>query len=182
MAERRGALTRPPGCPLPVAAAYNDRAQTLIATLGLVPHPEGGYYGEIHRSAAEVEPVDNRGRRSALTTIYFLLPSEAVSRWHRVLSDEVWHFYEGAPLDLWMTDAKGEQVQYHRVGPIDSASRPVVTVPAGWWQAARSTGGYTLAGCTVGPGFDFKDFTLAADDFEAADLLRRLHPSLAGLV
>ena len=158
------------------------RAQTLIATLGLIPHPEGGYYGEIHRSRATVQPEDSRGRRPALTTIYFLLPSDAVSRWHRVLSDEVWHFYEGSPLELWMADPTSFAVAPHRLGPLDGAQQPVFTVPAGWWQAARSTGIYTLVGCTVGPGFDFRDFTLADDDPRARDGFRRDHPAHAALL
>ncbi len=158
------------------------RAEALIATLGLIPHPEGGYYGEIHRSRATVQPEDNRGRRPALTTIYFLLLSDAVSRWHRVLSDEVWHFYEGAPLELWVADPNSFDVALHRLGPLDGAQQPVYSVPAGWWQAARSTGTYTLVGCTVGPGFDFRDFTLAADDRRANDGFRHAHPAHAELL
>ena len=141
-----------------------DRAAALIETLGLSPHPEGGYYGELYRSPATVHPDDGRGPRSALTTIYFLLPQGSVSRWHRVQSDEVWHYYEGAPLDLWMASPEGDQVDHYRLGPLDKAQRPVWTVPAGHWQAARSTGSYTLVGCTVGPGFDFRDFALASQE------------------
>jgi len=105
-----------------------------------------------------------------------------VSRWHRVQSDEVWHFYEGAPLDLWVASPGGDQTSQHRLGPLDGAQRPVWTVPAGCWQAARSTGAYTLAGCTVGPGFDFSDFALAADHPAAAAALRAGHPALAELL
>jgi predicted cupin superfamily sugar epimerase len=159
-----------------------DRAKDLIAALGLIPHPEGGYYGELYRSDAIVQPTDGRGVRAALTTIYFLLPGAAVSRWHRVQSDEVWHFYEGAPLDLWMASADGSQVNQYRLGPLDGAQRPVWTVPAGWWQAARSTGAYTLVGCTVGPGFDFRDFALARDQPAAAAALRARNPGLAELL
>lgn len=157
----------------------NGRVQDLITTLGLVPHPEGGYYGELYRSDAIVMPADGRGQRPALTTIYFLLAGGAVSRWHRVQSDEVWHFYEGSALDLWMAPADGGPAVRHRLGPIDGEQRPVWVVPAGWWQAARSTGGYTLVGCTVGPGFDFRDFVLASDQPEAAAALRTQHPELA---
>lgn len=160
----------------------NDRASALVTTLGLVPHPEGGYYGELYRSTAAVHPADGRGSRPALTTIYFLLPAGAISRWHRVQSDEVWHFYEGAPLDLWMASPAGDQTSQHRLGPLDGAQWPVLTVPAGRWQAARSTGAYTLAGCTVGPGFDFGDFALAADQPAAAAALRARHPALAELL
>jgi uncharacterized protein len=155
-----------------------ERTKDLITTLGLVPHPEGGYYSEIHRSGTSVVPPDGRGSRPALTAIYFLLPAESVSRWHRVQSDEVWHFYEGAPLDLWTASRSGDQVSRHMLGPLDAGSRPVVTVPAGWWQAARSTGPYTLVGCTVGPGFDFDDFTLASDCPEIAVALRGRAPDI----
>lgn len=162
--------------------AVTDRAAAIVLALGLIPHPEGGYYGEVHRSNTTVEPRDGRGPRAALTTIYFLLAAGAVSRWHRVQSDEVWHFYEGAPLDLWIASPDGEQVKQHRLGPLDGGQRPVGTVPAGWWQAARSTGAYTLVGCTVGPGFDFTDFALASDHPSAAAALRAHHPALAGLL
>jgi hypothetical protein len=151
-----------------------DRAEHLVATLGLIPHPEGGYYGELYRSDAIVHPADGRGARAALTTIYFLLPGAAVSRWHRVQSDEVWHFYEGAPLDLWTASPDGGQVDQHRLGPLAGEQRPAWTVPAGTWQAARSTGAYTLVGCSVGPGFDFRDFSLAEDPTSMTPTLPRL--------
>jgi predicted cupin superfamily sugar epimerase len=149
-----------------------DRHLALIATLGLVAHPEGGYYSEVYRSPAAVKPEDGREPRSALTTIYFLLPRGQVSRWHRVQSDEVWHFYEGAPLELWVTRDLST-VERHRLGPVEPGQQPVVVVPAGFWQAARSTGGYSLVGCTVGPGFAFEDFALATDDPTVAAALRR---------
>jgi predicted cupin superfamily sugar epimerase len=158
-----------------------DRAAALIAALGLVPHPEGGHYGELYRSNASVLPADGRGPRSALTTIYFLLAGEELSRWHRVESDEVWHFYEGAPLDLWVASPTGDAVDQHRLGPLEAAQRPVWTVPGGWWQAARSTGAYTLVGCTVGPGFDYSDFAFAADHPAAARALGG-HPALGELL
>ena len=147
------------------------RVGSLIDQLGLLPHPEGGFYSEVYRSAHPVEPADGRGSRSALTTIYFLLPAGAISRWHRVLSDEVWHFYEGAPLDLWLA-SPGHSIERLSLGVLGSDRRPVLTVPAGCWQAARSSGEYTLVGCTVGPGFDFRDFVLAADCSDAPAQLR----------
>ncbi len=159
-----------------------DRAAELIATLSLTPHPEGGYFGEVYRATASVQPMDGRGLRAALTTIYFLLPVGAVSRWHRVLSDEVWHFYEGAPLDLWTAGPEGDSVECNRLGPLDGTQQPVRTVPAGWWQAARSRGAYTLVGCSVGPGFDYKDFVLAADEPAVAAALRTDHPVAAKLI
>lgn len=158
------------------------RAKGLVAELGLIPHPEGGYYGEIYRSGTAVLPADGRGQRSALTTIYFLLPDAAVSRWHRVQSDEVWHFYEGAPLDLWMAPPDWGLVGRHRLGPLEGEQRPAWTVPAGWWQAARSSGAYSLVGCTVGPGFDFRDFVLASNQPDAAAAQRNRHPELSELL
>jgi predicted cupin superfamily sugar epimerase len=157
-----------------------ERATTLISTLALIPHPEGGYYGEVYRSSTAVEPKDGRGSRAAITTIYFLLTADAVSRWHRVTSDEIWHFYEGAPLDLWMMSPINWQLTHHQLGPLNGAQRPVMPVPAGSWQAARSTGSYTLVGCTVGPGFDFRDFTLADEAMSTS--LRAKHPMLTNLL
>jgi uncharacterized protein len=150
----------------------SNRAAELIAALRLAEHPEGGYYSEVYRSPAQVAPGDGRSSRSALTSIYFLLPGGAVSRWHRVRSDEVWHFSEGAPLELWIATPEGNRAEPHRLGPLANGQRPIVTVPANWWQAARSSGDYTLVGCTVGPGFEFQDFMLAADQPEIAARFR----------
>jgi predicted cupin superfamily sugar epimerase len=151
------------------------RAEELVATLGLIPHPEGGYYREVYRSDANVQPLDARTARSALTTIYFLLPAGEVSRWHRVSSDEVWHFYEGAPLELLTADRAFATLTRHRLGPVDEGvQQPVYVVKADDWQAARSTGDYTLVGCTVGPGFEFADFELLRDLSDvAAAVIRR---------
>jgi uncharacterized protein len=160
----------------------SGRSAQLIAALGLAPHPEGGYFAEVYRSASSVMPEDARPSRLALTSIYFLLPAGAVSRWHRVLSDEVWHFYEGAPLNLWMAPPEAIEATPHRLGPIADGQRPVRTVPAGWWQAARSAGEYSLVGCTVGPGFEFQDFALAADHAEIAARFRTRGGAFAALL
>jgi uncharacterized protein len=160
----------------------SHRAAELAKELGLAPHPEGGLYGEVFRSESHVYPADGRGSRSAITGIYFLLPAGAISRWHRVQSDEVWHFYEGAPLELWVATPSGEQVERHLLGTCSGTQRPMLTVRAGWWQAARSTGSYTLAGCTVGPGFEFSDFVLAADIPSAATVFRSQDSTLAELL
>jgi uncharacterized protein len=161
----------------------HPRAASLIATLELQLHPEGGFYREIFRSAAYVTPADERGPRAALTTIYFLISKGAVSRWHRVTSDEVWHLYEGGPLELLELDASGQDLVRHRLGPIgNGADAPVHTIAAGAWQAARPLADYALMGCTVGPGFDFADFRLLADDPERAALVRALWPEVAELI
>jgi len=138
----------------------DPRAAHLISTLCLQPHPEGGHYREVFRSGSVVQPLDARPPRAALTTIYFLLAAGEVSRWHRVASDEAWTFYEGAVLELFSFDGQTRQGARHRLHTVGEDARPVHVVPAGVWQAARTTGAYTLVGCTVGPGFDFADFEM----------------------
>ena len=96
------------------------RAQQLIETLQLQPHPEGGWFREVFRSAAQVAPADGRPARQALTTIYFMLQAHQHSRWHRVASDEVWIHLEGVPLALWISDAALRTAPAHvRLGPVD---------------------------------------------------------------
>jgi predicted cupin superfamily sugar epimerase len=140
-----------------------NRATELIRELRLVPHPEGGFYREIWRGGLTVEPADGRGSRGALTSIYFLLPKGAISRWHRVRSDEIWHHCEGAPLELLLVPPDEFRLERVRLGPLQPGQAPVHVVPAQVWQAARSLGPYTLASCAVGPGFDFADFEMLRD-------------------
>ena len=123
--------------------------------------------------------MDGRGARAALTSIYFLLPAGAISRWHRVRSDEVWHHYEGAPLELLRIPPDELRLERFRLGPLGPEQEPVRCVPATWWQAARSLGSYTLVGCTVGPGFEFSDFELLSDRREVADALLGALPEAA---
>ncbi|HET7550481.1 MAG TPA: cupin domain-containing protein [Gemmatimonadaceae bacterium] len=161
----------------------HHRAAELIERLDLQPHPEGGFYREIFRSAGQVTTADGRSARAAITTIYFLLPEGSISRWHRVMSDEVWHLYEGAPLDLHELTDSGEELTHHQLGEIDDSGRvPVRTIPAGHWQAARSSGSYTLVGCTVAPGFDFLDFQMLADDADMSALVREKWPHVAAFI
>lgn len=103
------------------------RARELIETLKLQPHPEGGWYGEVFRSASSVTPADGRAPRSALTSIYYLLEAGQHSRWHRVLSDEVWVHLEGVPLALWTCDAAMRTAPAHAAGP---GRRPRHSPPA----------------------------------------------------
>lgn len=127
-----------------------ERARHLIDTLGLQPHPEGGWYRQVFKSAERVTRQRDAADRTALTTIYFLLVEGTFSAWHRVSSDEVWHFYEGDELELLTRDGKVTL----------SAENRVHVIPANEWQAARPLGAYTLVGCTVGPGFEFDDFEM----------------------
>ena len=154
------------------------RAAELISKLNLEPHPEGGYYREIFRSADLVAPADGRGPRAALTTIYFLLPAGIVSRWHRVTSDEVWHLHEGGPLEVLTVDSGCQTVARHQL----SAESPLCTVAAAHWQAARTLGDYALTVCTVAPGFDFADFTILVDDPPTTVRLLALDADFASLV
>jgi predicted cupin superfamily sugar epimerase len=147
-----------------------DRVVQLIGEMQLGPHPEGGYYREIWRSRLGVAPEDGRGRRTALTSIYFLLPAGTVSRWHRVRSDEIWHHYEGAPLELLLIPPDEHRMERLLLGPLGpDGQEPVRCAPATWWMAARSLGRYTLAGCSVGPGFEFADFELLSSHKQLAE-------------
>jgi predicted cupin superfamily sugar epimerase len=161
----------------------HSRAAELITVLDLCPHPEGGYYREVFRSSKRVTPADERGGRAALTTIYFLLIAGTHSRWHQVTSDEVWHLYEGGPLEILELDASGDTVVSHQLAQVgDAGAAPVHTVVAGRWQAARLLGEYVLVGCTVGPGFDFSDFRLLADEPDRAAAVRAKWPDVATLI
>jgi uncharacterized protein len=158
----------------------HPRAAELIRRLTLRPHPEGGHFAEVFKSPHLVHRLEGDDNRSAMTSIYFLLAQGERSRWHQVASDEVWHYYEGDPLELiWE-----EQVELRRVqlGPVAMGREPVAIVPAGSWQAARTQGTYTLVGCSVAPGFEFKDFVLLGDVPAEAARLRALYPELADLI
>ena len=132
-------------------------AQALIERLQLRPHPEGGWFREIHRAAEKVT-TSSRGTRSALTTIYYLLERNQLSRWHVVQSEEIWHFYAGAPLELIVYDPATRSCRPSVLDTPSHDREPVGIVRAGEWQAARSLGDYSLVGCNVGPGFEFEDF------------------------
>jgi predicted cupin superfamily sugar epimerase len=103
-----------------------------------------------------------RGHRTALTSIYYLLERAQSSRWHAVDADEIWHFYEGAPLELFTYDPAARKLTRTLLAPPSLGGVPVGVVPAGIWQGARSLGDYTLTGCSVGPGFEFADFHFVA--------------------
>ncbi len=160
----------------------HPRASTLIQLLELRPHPEGGYYREVFRSPRMVRARDSTGDRAAITTIYFLLVAGQHSRWHRVASEEVWHYYEGDPLELIWLDASRTVVQRRLLGPATDDRQPAQIVPGGCWQAARPVGAYTLVGCSAGPGFEFTEFSLLADVPDELALVRERFPELAVLI
>ena len=132
----------------------HPRARQLIDSHALVPHPEGGWYRQIYKSEECVTRHSDGAVRNALTTIYFLLVEGTASAPHVVKSDEVWHFYEGDPLELRIGD---------EVVTLDDDNR-VGIVPANIWQSARPLGAYAFVGCTVAPGFEFEDFEMARND------------------
>lgn len=136
-------------------------AKEVIQSLQLAPHPEGGWYREIYRSADRV----NRGSetRSATTAIYYLLEQQQLSRWHFVDADEIWHFYGGAPLELLAYDPGLRKLERQVLHTSVLEARPVGIIPLGMWQAARSLGEYSLVGCTVSPGFEFSGFRFTVD-------------------
>ena len=133
--------------------------ENLIRHFNLAPHPEGGFFRETYRSGQQVWSQTASGDRAAVTHIYFLLPRGHVSRFHRVIHDEIWHIYQGDPLRLIQFDDHG--LKECRIGT--GCSDFAAIVPAGTWQAAATTGDYTLAGRTVAPGFSFTDFSFLAD-------------------
>lgn len=137
-------------------------AQTLIDRLGLRPHPEGGHFVETWRA-----PAGPDGTRAAGSTILYLLAAGERSHWHRVDAAEVWHYAAGAPLELRLWAEDQTTVPAIRVGDAErDGATPHGVVPAGWWQAARSLGAWTLVGCIVMPAFDFAGFELAPPGWE----------------
>ena len=131
----------------------------LIAHFGLAPHPEGGYYVETWRDG-------EGGARGAGTAIYFLLVRGQRSRWHRVDATEIWHHYAGAPVALDIAPAGEAPTRYVLGTDFAAGERPQLIVPPHAWQAAESTGAFSLVGCTVSPAFEFAGFELAPEGFE----------------
>lgn len=132
------------------------------------PHPEGGYFAETYRAAEQVPhaalPERFGGSRSFSTAIYFLLESHHFSALHRIQADELWHFYTGDPLEVFVIHPASGVLEIIRLGPDPDAGEMFqAVVPAGAWFGSRPVAGaaYSLVGCTVAPGFDFADFELA---------------------
>ena len=128
----------------------------LIARLGLEPHQEGGWFRQVYKSATQVHAP--QGPRSALTTIYYLLEHGRPSPWHVVASDEIWHFYCGAPAELLSYDPAAGRLIRHRLTVASGDGVQVAVIPAGSWQAAHCLGEYLLVGATVAPGYEHQDF------------------------
>jgi predicted cupin superfamily sugar epimerase len=186
--ERRRAPRRScsPGAPLHAACSQREESRVgvsaltdsqVIAALGLTPHPEGGFFSETFRAPAHVEAPFG-ARRAASTAIYFLLRAGDFSAFHSVRSDEVWHHYLGASIELHTIDPSGHHERIELGPELLHGERPQWVVPAGTLQAARVIGeGFGLCGCTVAPGFDFADFDMP----RRADLSARF-PALIDVI
>jgi len=137
-------------------------AEFWIEKLKLLPHPEGGYYRETYRCNQFVSAEGFEGSRNISTAIYFLLDGENKSHFHRIKSDELWFFHEGAALDILLLNDAGLETISLGKNPEQGESLQAI-VPAGCWFGARLKDwkGYALVSCTVAPGFDFRDFELA---------------------
>jgi predicted cupin superfamily sugar epimerase len=165
-------------------------ADDIVRLLGLAPHPEGGFFRETFRGDELPFPLPDRGPRSTSTAIYFLLRRSDFSAFHRVRSDEGWHHYLGAPLELHLIDREGHQTVLLGCD-FERGARPQAVVRTGVLQAARlapfgrdgappAPDNFALLGCTVAPGFDFADFempprsALMGEHPNEADIIREL--------
>ncbi len=139
----------------------SDEARALIATLGLAPHPEGGWYRETWRGPAGAD-----GRASE-TMIYFLLEAGQQSHWHTVDATEIWCWHAGHGIDLGTAPGDAGPVEWHRLGADFAAGEaPQRVIPPRHWQAARASHGWALVSCMVSPGFEFSGFVLAEPGWE----------------
>lgn len=156
-------------------------AQFWIDTLGLTRHPEGGWFRETYRASESIPacglPDRFTGPRSFCTAIYFLLERGEFSALHRIGSDEIWHFHEGSPLTVHILTPGGEQYKILFGRDAKKGERFQAVAPAGCWFGAETTGDFSLVGCTVAPGFDFRDFEMA----DRTDLSHRF-PHYAALI
>jgi predicted cupin superfamily sugar epimerase len=135
-------------------------AQAIVDTFGMTPHPEGGWYAETFRTAAEA------GERGAVSAIYFLLREGERSHWHRVDACEIWLWHAGAPVRL-RRGADGAGVETVLLGAdLARGERPQAVVAEGVWQSAESAGAWSLVSCVVAPAFEFGGFVLAPAGWE----------------
>lgn len=156
---------------------------SLIKNLSLLPHPEGGFYKRIYESSINVKPTNeeyNGKIRHAGTAIYYLLKENDFSAWHAINSDELWHFYKGSPVKIYELNKDGN-LQIHLLGDpiVEDGAKFQITVSANNWFAAEIVDkiSYSLVGCTVNPGFDFKYFRLGS-----RKVLLNLFPKHAKLI
>jgi len=162
----------------------NERtAEYWIDKLSLQAHPEGGYFNETYRSEEQIDGSELPSRygspRVFGTSIYFLLTTESVSNFHRLASDEIWHYHQGGGAIIHMISEEGGLISKH-IGPeLEVGESLQVIIPKGTWFAAEvKSSDFILVGCTVAPGFEFRDFELA--DREALSSAYPQHGTLIG--
>lgn len=159
----------------------NEKAKEYIQKLQLKKHPEGGYFKEIYRGGEMIliDPPDRRLKRNYSTSIYFLLEGKQVSKFHRLKSDEIWHFYDGSPIKIYIIDEKGklsENILGKKMN--DEAVFQTVIRKNNWFAAELiNKKSFSLVGCTVSPGFDFSDF-----EFGDREQLSNQFPKLKELI
>ena len=160
-----------------------SNARKIIEKLELQAHPEGGYFKEIYRSGEVIQdaylPERYKGNRSFSTSIYFLLDQEDKSHFHRILSDEIWHFYSGSPILIHCIDNDGQYRIYRLGNNLEKEELPQIIISRTTWFAAEveNKNDYALIGCTVAPGFEFMDFELGSEEN-----LKELFPQHADLI
>lgn len=143
------------------------KAKKYIEKLNLSPHPEGGYFKEAYRSPEIIKNENLPGRytgdRNFSTSIYFLLEGENISHFHKLKSDETWHFYDGSPAKIYILSGEGILTEKIIGLNIENGEVPQVLIEKDNWFAAEviDKDSFILAGCTVSPGFDFSDFKMA---------------------
>ena len=125
-----------------------EDADTLIKQMNMISHPEGGHYVEVLKN-------------EHVSQIYYLLKENEKSHWHKIKKNEILHFYLGDPLEVF-TSSDGVDYDLFSLG---SKNNYIYTVLSNTWFAMRSTGSFSLIGCTVAPAFDFKDFELAQKEW-----------------
>jgi predicted cupin superfamily sugar epimerase len=161
----------------------NDQISTIVNRLSLSPHPEGGYYKETYRSEHVIQPESEESYypvgRHFSTAIYYLLESSDTSSFHRIRSDETWHFYSGSPATIHIIHPDSLYQALHLGPEIENDQAFQHTVPGGSWfgVSVDKTDSYFLAGCTVAPGFDFDDFEMG-DSYK----LKQAFPEHAAII
>ncbi|MDR0891337.1 MAG: cupin domain-containing protein [Mediterranea sp.] len=153
----------------------NFTSEEIIRELGMLPHPEGGYYKETYRSLTQTTLADGRVR-NVCTAIYYLMQDDDISHLHRIASDETWLFHQGQSVEIVIVEQGALRIE--RLGNnLPDGEHPQVVVPAGAWFGARLKGGigHALVSCLVSPGFDFEDFELGREaDFEGLECLEQI--------
>jgi uncharacterized protein len=152
---------------MPRIKLQSSNIDNLVKILKLEPHPEGGYYKESYRSQGIIgfnDPTSNfSGERNYCTAIYYMLTTDTFSAFHRIKQDEIWHYYDGLPIQIHEIKSNGDYLITTLGREVVKGEQPQFVVPAGSWFGVSIVGdnGYALLGCTVAPGFDYTDFELA---------------------